>query len=194
MVEPEFKGRAIIKKDIDILEIKIPAKKRIFNILFTSVWLIAWAIGEVFALFLIFNINEMGFTNNSIGSFMSVWISFMSVLIIAWTISGAFVIFFWSWMLIGYELIIIEKGVFIFQKKIGLINFKKEYEIKNIKCITVSKDTSEHIFSFRNEIGKIKFDYGMETIKFANDLDEAEAKMIICELQKNHNFTESNFA
>ncbi len=188
MFEPEFKGRAIIKKDIGLLEIKIPARKRIFIMLFLSVWLVGWLFGEFSALVGIFSIDEMVIFTSI---FMLVWIT-------GWTIGGCVAIIIWFWMLIGYELITIEKGCFSISKKIGLINLKKEYEIKNIKYMCVSENTSEYInrelFNFRNKIGKIKFDYGMKTIKFANDIDEAEAKMIVCELKKNHNFTESNFA
>ncbi len=42
--------------------------------------------------------------------------------------------------------------------------------------------------------GKIKFDYGMKTIKFANDIDEAEARNIIEKMKENTNFKEENFA
>ncbi|WP_197407677.1 hypothetical protein, partial [Oceanivirga salmonicida] len=104
-----------------------------------------------------------------------------------------------NWFLFGYELIIVENGNLKISKKIWFINLKKEYEIREIKDIAICQNTlpwlynmnNRHPFPFGNQ--KIKFDYGMKTIKFAIEIDEAEAKMIIEKLKRNHNFRESNF-
>ncbi|WP_067141275.1 hypothetical protein [Oceanivirga salmonicida] len=187
-MEAEFAGRAIIREFDDILEIKIPSKKSIFAIIFLCVWLIGWFLGETFALSTIF-------FNSDIDSFDKI---FVSVWVIAWTFGGLFAFGILNWFLFGYELIIVENGNLKISKKIWFINLKKEYEIREIKDISVVRNFSSpaayyNIHTITSQFGRIKFDYGMKTIKFAINIDEAEAKMILEKLKRNHNFREFNF-
>ncbi|WP_067141742.1 hypothetical protein [Oceanivirga salmonicida] len=120
----------------------------------------------------------------------------MSVWLICWTIGGIGAIYTLFWKLIGYELITVENANLKISKKLGLINRKRKYEIREIKDMAIIQSTLSYndkdFFAFENQ--KIKFDYGMKTIKFASEIDEAEAKMILEKLKRNHNFREYNFA
>ncbi|WP_197035207.1 hypothetical protein, partial [Oceanivirga salmonicida] len=121
-----------------------------------------------------------------------------SLWLIIWAMGAAFVFGILNWFLFGFELIIIKNGNLKILKKIWFINLKKEYEIEKIKNIFIIKNpplpSRNSICTFEDEFGRIKFDYGMKTIKFAVDIDEAEAKMIFEKLKRNHNFNEYNFA
>ncbi|WP_067141259.1 hypothetical protein [Oceanivirga salmonicida] len=103
-----------------------------------------------------------------------------------------------NWILFGYELIIVENGNLKVSKKMWFLNLKKEYKIREIKDISVVKNFPSraayyNIYTITSKFGRIKFDYGMKTIKFAIDIDEAEAKMILEKLKRNNNFREFNF-
>jgi len=42
--------------------------------------------------------------------------------------------------------------------------------------------------------GTIRFDYGLQTVKFAAGIDEAEAKFIVDKLKERHLLTEINYS
>ncbi|WP_067141272.1 hypothetical protein [Oceanivirga salmonicida] len=184
-MEEKFTGRAIIREYDDILEIKIPSRKKIFEIIFILFLVILWLIVEIFALSSFFSNSYSDlFAKNSI-----------SVKLPSWTVGGVFIIYISIYKLFGYELITVENGNLKISKKAGLINRKREYKIIEIKNMAIIQNTlpynDEDFIPFENQ--KIKFDYGMKTIKFASDIDEAEAKMILEKLKRNHNFREFNF-
>ena len=65
---------------------------------------------------------------------------------------------------------------------IGALRYSRQYhadQIKNIKVIPRSTvgGNREDLMPFR--FGRISFDYGMRTYRFANGIDEAEAEYII---------------
>ena len=49
-------------------------------------------------------------------------------------------------------------------------------------------------FGAFSSIGTIRFDYGLQTIRFGGGLDEAEAKYIIQKLKYRHLLTEKNYS
>ena len=152
-------------------------------------WLGGWVMGETFAIGAIFRSDKPVFAN----AFLLFWL-------LGWTVGALYVIYTILWQLIGRELIIVEKGLMTIGKSVKGIGRKKSYEIKSIKKLDVNPiqgvgiwhaNYNRNMFGMRN--GKIKFDYGMKTIKFANDVDEAEARMIFEKLKNNTNFNEENF-
>ncbi|OOQ61405.1 hypothetical protein BC343_20755 [Mucilaginibacter pedocola] len=79
----------------------------------------------------------------------------------------------------------------------------KVYDLNEIKHIRAEEEPSlnsgfgragnnrQSISKF--DTGTIKFDYGLKTVKFGNDLDEAEARYIIERLKSRKMLTEKNF-
>ena len=190
MIEKPSVGRAIITKDYNSLNIEIPSKKNWIIIIFLSAWMGGWVMGESFALGQIFNFDSPIFAN----AFIFFWL-------IGWTVGGAFVLYIILWQLIGREKISIDRGIIKLERSVKGIGRKKEYDINSITNIDINPTMDSGIFSnsYNRDLlgmkgGKIKFDYGMKTIKFARDINEAEAKIIIELLRKNTNFKEENFA
>lgn len=190
MIEKPSTGIAQIEQGIHTLTIKIPSKKNWFVIIFMSAWICGWFMGESFALAAIFNSDTPIFAN----AFLFFWL-------IAWTAGGALVIYTISWQLMGKEIISIHRGILQIEKSVKGIGRKKKYDIKSIKNIDVNPTEDSGMWgrSYNRSLigtkgGKIKFDYGMSTIKFAQSIEEAEARMLIEKLKENSNFKEENFS
>ncbi len=183
MIERPYEGRAKVNFDGISLLIKIPSKKNWFIILFLAAWMGGWFMGETSA------INELlSSDNNGVNSFMLFWL-------VGWTIGGLFAITILIWTLLGQETIQIESGVLSISKgilDIGL--FKKNYDLNNIKNLELNPEPigMDSLFGQKKKIGdfwgitggKLRFDYGMKTIKLGIGIDEAEARYLIDEIKK----------
>ena len=187
MIEKPSVGRAIIKQTFNGLVIEIPSKKNWFVILFLLAWMGGWVMGELFAINSLF---DAGSPIN-VNLFLLFWV-------VGWTIGGAFAIYVMLWQLFGKEIINLDKGVLSIENSIKGIGRKKQFDVKAIKSIDLSMESDmmhegNYNYSLRGfSGGRIKFDYGMKTIKFAKGIDEAEAKMIIEKLKSNSNFRYKN--
>ncbi|MFN8207288.1 MAG: hypothetical protein U0T82_07755 [Bacteroidales bacterium] len=186
MIEKPYNGRAQINYDGVRMRITIPSKKNWFAILFSAAWMGGWFMGESFA------INEVASLNNAgTDAFLLFWL-------VGWTIGGIFVFTFLLYSLFGQETIVIERDVFSVSKGIldlGLI--KKNYDVRSIKNLELNPDPGgmNTLFGEKKNAGefwgltggKIRFDYGMKTVKLGVGIDEAEARYMIEEIKK-HGF------
>ena len=188
MIEKPQKGRAIIIEGFNNLEIQIPQKKNWFVIIFFTAWLGGWFMGESFAISTVFNSDTPIFAN----LFILFWL-------IGWTVGGSFAAYSLFWMTFGKEKIIVNRNTLSLQK--SLFSFlNKEYDLYEISDIRLNPDSDSPYgnfgnkgLSFGNSGGKLKFDYGMKTIKFANSIDEAEAKYLLNIFKKSGYFKDINF-
>jgi hypothetical protein len=167
------KPRATITSGPKGLEIVIPAKRNVFLILFLSVWLVGWAVGEVTVPMTFFKCN----TQASALMFTAVWLVF-------WTIGGAFAIYVWLWNLAGKERVTINNVSLIVKHDLFSYGREKEYEVSYISNLRVSPQPFSP-FNFSASLqfwgvggNVIAFDYGAKTYRFGS-LDEAEAAQII---------------
>lgn len=125
--------------------------------------------------------------------FIMVWLAF-------WIAGGLFVMKTLIWYLIGQEIIIIDHEQISIARKNDLLFRQKIYDLREAKRFHVEEEPFEFVFwgrrndlgVFRNR-GTIRFDYGLKTIKFANDMDEAEAKHILEKLRSSGYLTAANF-
>ncbi len=189
MIENPTNGRAKIINLYNSLIIEIPSKKNWLVIIFMILWMGGWAMGETFAIKTIFSSN----VTQSVNFFILFWL-------IGWTIGGVFALLIILWQLIGKEIVRIEEGILTVERSIMGIGRKKKYKIefiKNMDIVPMSGFRIEEENNRRNILGaqrgQIKFDYGMKTVKFASNIEEAEAKMIIEKLRQNYNFHNENF-
>ncbi|MEI8084835.1 MAG: hypothetical protein WCG93_01335 [Paludibacter sp.] len=177
MIEETTNGKATITFDGLIMKIQIPSKKNWFMIIFMIAWLGGWLMGELSAL------REI---ENEMNSFMLFWL-------IGWTIGGGFMITGIIWSLLGFEVITIDNQVLQIERQI--VNFRvyrKEYELKFLKGLELNPgQASTDLFTQKKPGefwgmtgGKIKFDYGMKTIKFGIGIDIVEARYLINEIVK----------
>lgn len=166
-------GRATISTFGNQLEIYIPTKKSVFNILFVGVWLVGWYFGEMSALTQVLN--------GGIHGFLIIWLCL-------WTFAGACTIFNLLTEVAGSETTTLQGEYLQIKKAIFGIGIIREYKLTNISNFRIASDQqSSSFFRRRNWTsfgsGPIYFDYGMKTVKFGLDIDEAEAKHILQRFQ-----------
>jgi hypothetical protein len=184
MIERPYTGNANIDFDGIELKIKIPTKKNWFIIIFFSVWLGGWYFGETSAINEIFS---KGVNDAAANGFMSFWLA-------GWSVGGIFALSILLWMLFGNEKIVFSKNLIALKK--GLLDWNfivKQYETSQIKNLELNpQPTVNEFFGQRRNIGdyagfsggKIRFDYGLKTVKFGVNIDVAEARYLIDEIKK----------
>ncbi|MGE5397651.1 MAG: hypothetical protein ACM3MK_09000 [Chitinophagales bacterium] len=173
LIKPE-NGRALIQELDGKIRVVIPTKKNWFIILFVGFWLCGWAFGELSVLGEIFKSDKPG----GVDIFLIAWLG-------GWTVGGAWAIYAFLWNLAGHEEIIIASSNISIAKKILGLGLNKEYSLSDAKRFRVSTERNNTWFNsggmsywgFKD--GKIRFDYGMKTIRFAGQVDEAEANHIL---------------
>jgi len=187
MIKQSPLDRLKINQDFYSLTFEIPSKKNWIALIFMTVWLVGWGAGEFFAIREIFN----SATDLVATIFLFIWL-------IGWTVGGAVVFYFVLWQLIGHEIINIERGVLTLKKSVLGIGQARKYDIKSIKNMGIRFTHGVGGNNNKNMIvkrgGKIKFDYNKKTIKFAKNIDEAEANSIVEKLKENTHFNTDNFA
>jgi hypothetical protein len=191
MIEKPYDGRAKINFDGIKLSIKIPSVKNWFVIVFLTAWMGGWFMGESSAT------NEMLSADNAgIDFFMAFWL-------IGWTVGGLFALVVLLWSLFGQETVIIESGVFIVSR--GVLNigiFKKGYDLNSIKNLELNPESTglDSFFGQKKKTGdffgftggKLRFDYGLKTIRFGTGIDEAEARQLIEEIKRHGFYKDKN--
>ena len=189
MLETPYSGRAIINEDFDRIEIVIPGKRNYFVLLFFCAWIVGWFFGETSVL-------TMFGRDGAIDLFMIAWLT-------GWTLGGIFVVSTILFMLLGKETIEAGQGTISIRNQALFFLSPKVYDLNEIKHIRAVEEFSMYngfrfgqrqkgVLSNFNS-GTIKFDYGLKTVKFGNDLDEAEARHIIDRLKSRKMLTDKNF-
>ena len=192
-MEKPYTDRAILNETIRGFEIVIPAKKNWFVIIFMSAWLGGWLMGEIFALGAVTGLLGFGSSKAApAGLFLLFWL-------VAWTAGGFFAIRTWTWLIAGKEIITVQHGQISVEKKGALFSQPKTYDLNEVKKIRVQEDDTGNYWGKRNNIwnlnsgGTIRFDYGLQTIRIAGGIDEAEADYILKKLTEKRLLEEKNF-
>ena len=191
-MEQPYKGRSTILDNISDIQIIIPAKKNWFVIIFLGAWLCAWCGGEIGVLS--FVIKGVVFRHQPGVLFILVWL-------VAWSVGGVFAFRFFLWSIKGKEIITVGQGTLMIDKRAALFFKPKTYDLNEVRSIRIQEDNSFYGSSGRrygsynalNAGGTIRFDYGLQTVKFAAGIDEAEAKYIIQQLKDRRLLTEKNW-
>ena len=96
-MEKPYKGRAKINETIREFIIEVPSRKNWFIIIFMSLWLGGWFLGEVSVIGIL-----TGMFGNNEGEFATPFLLFW---LSGWTIGGFFAIRLLLWMIAGKEII-----------------------------------------------------------------------------------------
>lgn len=193
-MERPYSGIATLYETSNGYHIAVPAKKHLPIVIIFSLWLVGWILSIISVSSLLEDFYDT--INGSLGiegMFIMVWLAF-------WIAGGLFVMKTLIWYLIGQEIIIIDHEQISIARKNDLLFKQKIYDLREAKRFHVEEEPFEFVFwgrrndlgVFRNR-GTIRFDYGLKTIKFANDMDEAEAKHILEKLRSSGYLTAANF-
>jgi hypothetical protein len=189
MIERPSPGQAIIHKDGYSLHILIPTTKNWGLVVFLSVWMSGWVIGEVFAITTLF----FGSTPLMANAFLLFWLT-------GWTVGGLVCITVLLWTVAGEEIIKIENGVIEIGRQIFRLKNSKKYDLREVRHLGINVPSDNNIYDlgyqrsfFGLRGGILQFDYGLKTHKFASNIDEAEARSLVATFKANPNFKEENF-
>ena len=188
MIENPVNGRAVIRQEYNSMVVEIPAKRHWAHILFMMVWLGGWAVGEYFAVNTLLSSDGPLFAN----AFILFWL-------VGWTFGGGVAFYTVLWQLIGREIISVESGLLTIKRSVFGLGSTRKFETGSIKNMHVIPDQEISIPGIYNKKlsgrqgGKIRFDYGMKTIRFGMDIEEPEANMIIDRLRQNGYLRSENF-
>jgi len=191
-MERPYNGHATFNETYNGLEVIIPTKKNWFIIIFLGAWLGGWTMGELLVISSLtgFLGGQMGFGN----LFLLFWLC-------GWTTGGFFAFKTFLWNLKGKEVINFGQGYLSIEKKGMLFSKPKTYDLKEMKKIRVQEDNNDNgfwggqrnNFGTFNSNGTLRFDYGLQTVKFASGIDEAEANYILNKLKASRILTDINF-
>jgi hypothetical protein len=182
-MEKIYKGNALIKEPFGGIEITIPASKNWFLLLFLCVWSTGWFFGETSVIKSLWSITSEGVNFGTV--FGLFWLC-------GWTLGGFLALSTVVWLLAGKEILRVDKGVLIIEKKAMLFIKPKAYAVKDIKEFVIAEDEFFDSTSMKygmpelftiGKRGALKFDYGFKTIRFANGIDKVEAKFILDKLK-----------
>lgn len=177
MIEEPSKKRSTTYKTTNGLRIEIPSLNNIYFELFSILILCPWAFGLYFVIKL-FLLPSLSFSNSFVLIFSIVWLTF-------WLFWGLSVIYYFLWERKGTEIIQVHKNTLAIESVIAGLSFlnrKKEYYLDSIANMEVvnQPDLGNNRFNFLDhQIPKIRFDYGTKTIRFAKEVEEGEARMLI---------------
>lgn len=96
--------------------------------------------------------------------------------------------FIFLWMLTGKEIIEISENVLTLSKEMVFLKRKKLYDVKlisnmarnhKINAIEIDYEETMKISNYFSNNGLIKFDYGVGTVKFAEETSEKEADLLM---------------
>jgi hypothetical protein len=173
--------RSIIEETPRGLKVTVPSPRNLFGLLFLPVWLVGWAFGEISALRALSSGRGEG-----PGSFLFVWLAF-------WSLGGAWALLTFLRMLLGKERLELDGEVIRVQHELFGIGRSKEYELRHVQALRVANAGQVPVGwrGFAPGHGAIAFDYGAQTVRIGDGLDEAEAKQIISRFQQRYRFPPS---
>jgi hypothetical protein len=179
--------RHIVEQAADRLQIIIPSRKRLPQILLSGIWLLYWAcVGfAVLAWLIVGN-----------GGSDEPPLLFIAIALVWWIVCGIFGNFAFLWQLLGRETIDITDYSITIKRTVLGIGSAKEYSAEYIKDLRLMPTELDDLFGWLSwermwsrwgiETGTIAFDYGAQTFKIGAGLDEAEAKQIILIIQRRY--------
>jgi hypothetical protein len=177
-MEIPYHGRAIINEYFDGMEIAIPVKRNWLLVAFLPIWLGGWSFGFFFAVTMLFSSAAGG-----ADLFVFFWLCI-------WTAGGFFAAATWWWNVAGKEIITVSQGVLTIVKK-GSIAKTKSYDLNEAQNYRAEEDFSDDFAFGRRRRrgltlpwnvpseGTVRFDYGMETVRFGDKLHKPEGEYIL---------------
>ncbi len=175
--EKPSEGRSIIEKTPDGLRVVIPVKKgAVLSLLltFTFIWFLL----------------EVGYINELINSGLLLDSRIFSMFwLLGWTAIGVYFGILTIWSVGGREIITFSSNSLLIEKRVINLGTKKQYSINDIKNLRIySSGLSPFPMDRMREFvdkelgGKLSFDYGIGTIRFASGINEVDAKYLLDEL------------
>ena len=165
-------GRIVIRETQDGIGVYNPARREPLAIGFLSLWLIGWAVGEVVVVW-----HVLGGGPKALDAFVLLWLA-------AWTGAGFLIGGVVLWQLVGVEkLFLVSAGAIVVERGFRPFGRKKVYPVENVSSVGLMPDKPPEVSSIFAP-RRIGFVVDGKTQSFGIGLDEAEAAMVLAELQR----------
>ncbi|TFI56368.1 hypothetical protein E2493_20600 [Sphingomonas parva] len=169
------RARFAIRHVDGIEQIRIPARRSAFVLVFLCIWLAGWTAGGVAALYEVVRTGD---------AFLLLWLTF-------WAVGWLFVAATILWQLSGAETIAVVTGdLEIGHRMLGLSRrrYYRGAEIRRLAAeapapLAARMQAAPPPFLGMQGAGSIRFDYGARTIRAAAGLDRPEAEAIVAHLR-----------
>ncbi len=159
------------------VRVTIPSPRNWFVVPFLSVWLVAWWGGATAAIKVL-----LATSDQAPVEFMMVWFA-------GWMLAGCAALLSVRWQLAGREVVEIATGVLERRAQIASLGSTREVALSEVRSLRVCPMEASALMAARwagaplaRSAGPVAFDYGARTIRFAAQLDEAEARGIVEQL------------
>ncbi|WP_395393304.1 hypothetical protein WBP07_18735 [Novosphingobium sp. BL-8A] len=152
-------------------EIRIPARKFWFGLVFLCFWLTMWTLGGMAAVTALFTAPE---------PFIAIWLIFWAI---GWLFAASTIL----WQFTGSEVIRVDSGQFVHGWRLLGFSRERAYPLSQVRHLRIN-DATPFAFNFNRgwggpfmtrRTGCISFDYGASTIRMGQSIDEAEGRMIV---------------
>ncbi len=152
-------------------EIRIPARKFWFGLVFLCFWLTGWTLGGVAAVTTLLTAPE---------PFIGVWLIFW---VVGWFFAASTIL----WQFTGSEVIRADSGQLIHGWRMLGFSRERAYPLSQVRHMRVN-GSMPFAFNFSRgwgdpfmtrRMGCISFDYGASTIRMGQSIDDAEGRMIV---------------
>jgi hypothetical protein len=173
-------SRARITETGRVLHIVIPAQRNWLSIVFLSLWLVGWTIGEISVL--------LKMLNGSGNDFFLLFAWFMG-----WTFGGAWAWTKLLWNLFGREIVVVEGAAFWIRWAVGKRGVTREFDLAHMENLRVDLSPSRTDYKYRKAhnglpsayfIGPVVFDYGAKSYRFGQGVNEPEARQIVAAIAR----------
>jgi hypothetical protein len=156
----------------------IPARRNWLILLFLVAWLGGWIMGEVTVSKQLLNIAD-----RTPVAFLSFWL-------VGWTIGGIFVMGAVVWQLAGREVITVNSSSLLYRVEAFGLGRSRSFQTSEVKNFRSTEYAASPFMNQRTLLpplvgagyGPVAFDYGARTFRIAPSLDEAEARILVNEM------------
>ena len=168
------KGRAIVEETDDGLRITIPTKRSFGQVLVSLFFFLFWILTEISLIALIYHV-AFG-TPKGNPPPLAACLLFLTL----WSLMGLWIVVYFSWALLGKEIVTMSAQEMTVGKAILAFEKKKSYDLGKIKHLRPSPLVydvqSKSAGPFPS--GNIAFDHGAETVRWGEDIGEEEARAL----------------
>ena len=161
------------------LEIEIPARRQVFPLLFLPFWLFFWTIGGISAFATMLSSETPG----GVDLFMLVWLC-------GWALGEVAAATIILWMLRGREVVTVDRDTLIVRREVFGMGPTQEFDtahVLNLRASPLPLGMGAHgpspLALLRQGLGTIAFDYGAKTYRFGISVEEAEARILIRQIE-----------
>lgn len=159
------------------VEVSIPSRRPVVAVLFLTLWLALWLIGEVSEIERLIVPSGVHADKGDVAGDLAglAWL-------VLWTLLGAIAFFSLLWHIGGRETLSIDNDALILRRATFGLGFSRHFQlsaVKDFRAVDIDVAAPRRRDPFGWQSGHLAFDYGASTVRFGAGVDLAEAKSLV---------------